>query len=125
MGPGVLWGMRIHGFALAAVLLLPAVARAQLTTGTTDVVLHDKSVVRVESGQRHQARAQNMLARVFVGFANIDEKRAAFIEPALHLLRRQCRKTAIPVHFLDPFAGLQKTSCSATMILEMRGSAIR
>lgn len=37
--------------AVAALLLLPSVAMAQLATGMTDVVLYDKSVIRVERGQ--------------------------------------------------------------------------
>jgi pimeloyl-ACP methyl ester carboxylesterase len=43
--------MRIRILAFANVVLLPTVAVAQLTTATTDVTLHDKTVVRVESGQ--------------------------------------------------------------------------
>jgi pimeloyl-ACP methyl ester carboxylesterase len=42
--------MHIRHFAIAALLLFPGTAGAQLTTGTTSVVLHDKTVVRVESG---------------------------------------------------------------------------
>lgn len=62
--------MHIHHFAVAALLLFPDTASAQLTTGTTSVVLHDKTIVRVESGtlQVPESRARPSTRRITIPF---------------------------------------------------------
>ena len=57
--------MHIRHFAVAALLLFSGTAGAQLTTGTTSVVLYDKTVVRVESGtlQVPESRARPSMPR--------------------------------------------------------------
>ena len=62
--------MHIRHFAVAALLLFPGAAGAQLTTGTTSVVLQDKTVVRVESGtiQVPESRARPSTRKVTIPF---------------------------------------------------------
>ena len=67
---GVLSGMHIRHFAVVALLLFPGAAGAQLTTGTTSVVLQDKTVVRVESStiQVPESRARPSTRKVTIPF---------------------------------------------------------
>jgi len=62
--------MHIRHFAVAALLLFPGAAGAQLTTGATSVVLQDKTVVRVESGtmQVPESRARPSTRKVTIPF---------------------------------------------------------
>ena len=62
--------MHIRHFAVAALLLFSGTAGAQLTTGTTSVVLYDKTVVRVESGtvQVPESRARPSTRKITIPF---------------------------------------------------------
>jgi len=62
--------MHIRHSVVAALLLFPGIAGAQLITGTTSVVLHDKTVVRVESGtlQVPESRARPSTRKITIPF---------------------------------------------------------
>jgi TAP-like protein len=71
--------MHIRCLAFAAAFLFPAGAVGQLTTGTTDVVLHDKTVVRVASGQLQvpESRSRPSARRVTIPFYRLESQSPA------------------------------------------------
>src|SRR5687767_3883427 len=75
--------MHIRGFVVATLLVVPAAASAQLTTGTTDVILHDKTIVQVASGQLQvpESRARPSSRRVTIPFYRLKTDTAAPAAP--------------------------------------------
>ena len=83
MATDVLSGMHTYNVVLATILLLPAVANAQLTTSTTEVVLHDKTLARVESGQLQvpESRTRPSGRKVTIPFYRLKSEAAAQAAP--------------------------------------------
>ena len=75
--------MHTYNIVLATILLLPAVANAQLATGTTEVILHDKTLVRVESGQLQvpESRSRPSSRKVTIPFYRLKSEAAAPAAP--------------------------------------------
>jgi pimeloyl-ACP methyl ester carboxylesterase len=75
--------MHIRALALATLLLVPAGVDAQLTTATAAVVLHDKTVVRVESGQLQvpESRARPSTRKVTIPFYRLKSGASAPAAP--------------------------------------------
>jgi pimeloyl-ACP methyl ester carboxylesterase len=83
MATDVLSGMRTNYFILATILFIPDVANAQLTTSTTEVVLHDKTLARVESGQLQvpESRTRPSGRKVTIPFYRLKSEAAAQAAP--------------------------------------------
>lgn len=75
--------MHIRPLALTILLLAPQVAVAQLTTGRTDVVLRDKTIVQVESGrlQVPESRARPSRRQVTIPFYRLKSEASAPAAP--------------------------------------------
>ncbi len=79
----VLSCMRTRTLVFAGVFVLPTLALAQLTTGTTDVTLRDQTVVRVESGQLQvpESRLRPTRRRLMISFYRLASDAAAAAAP--------------------------------------------
>lgn len=79
--------MDLRTLAVAALCVIPTAAAAQLTTGTTEVTLYDKTVVRVESGRLDvpESRARPSRRRVTIPF---------------YRLKSEAREPAAPIFLL-------------------------